>query len=87
MEYALHGWSLTIREKGSSEKKDRTQKTPSRGRNSTREDTEAIQRALDRFSASPSSHRDTRIYRTTPDEDRIRLDGQRGFKIGSGQSK
>ena len=54
MEYALHGWSLTIREKGSSEKKDRTQKTPSRGRNSTREDTEAIQRALDRFSASPS---------------------------------
>ena len=44
---------MTIREKGSSEKKDRTQKTPSRGRNSTREDTEAIQRALDRFSASP----------------------------------
>jgi len=44
---------LTIREKGSSEKKDRTQKTPSRGRNSTREDTEAIQRALDRFSAYP----------------------------------
>ena len=35
------------------QKKDRTQKTPSRGRNSTREDTEAIQRALDRFSASP----------------------------------
>ena len=53
MEYALYGWSLTIREKGSSEKKDQTQKTPSRGRNSTREDTEAIQRALDRFSASP----------------------------------
>lgn len=44
---------MTIREKGSSEKKDRTQKTPSRGRNSTREGTEAIRRALDRFRASP----------------------------------